>query len=82
MALLLTGSALMLQGQTPPPTPKASPEEVAGIPVNYDEAKVGNYSLPDPLKLNNGKPVRDSRTWFSRRRPEFEEIEALIASQL
>jgi hypothetical protein len=24
---------------------------IAGIPINYTEAKVGNYTLPDPLKL-------------------------------
>jgi hypothetical protein len=52
---------------------------VAGIPVNYDEAKLGSYSLPDPLVLANGKPVRDARTWYDKRRPEivrlFEENE-------
>jgi hypothetical protein len=56
-----------------------SPAEVAGIPVNYDEAKVGSYTLPDPLVLANGKPVRDARTWTEKRRPEivrlFEENE-------
>ena len=31
---------------------------------NYDEAKVGNYTLPDPLVLANGKPVRDAEDWF------------------
>ena len=47
---------------------------IAGIPVNYDEAKVGTYSLPDPLKLNNGKAVQDARTWYSKRRPEMVEM--------
>jgi hypothetical protein len=42
-----------------------------GIPVNYTEAKVGSYTLPDPLTLSNGKPVRDARTWFEKRRPEI-----------
>jgi hypothetical protein len=68
------GLTLILQGQTAPPTPKASPDVVAGIPVNYDEAKVGSYSLPDALKLNNGKSVRDARTWYSKRRPEIVEM--------
>lgn len=44
---------------------------VAGIPVNYDEAKVGKYTLPDPLKLNNGKTVRDAATWYAQRRPQL-----------
>jgi hypothetical protein len=36
-----------------PDRPPAS--VVAGIPVNYDEAHVGTYTLPDPLILANGK---------------------------
>ena len=47
------------------------PDSVAGIPVNYDEAKAGGYTLPDPLVLQNGQRVRDARTWNSRRRPEI-----------
>ena len=31
---------------------------------NYDESKVGTYTLPDPLVLANGKPVRDRQTWL------------------
>lgn len=38
---------------------------------NYDEAKVGTYTLPDPLVLQNGQPVRDADTWFKQRRPEI-----------
>jgi hypothetical protein len=68
---LLVFSAIALQAQAPP-TPEAKP--VAGIPVNYDEAKVGTYTLPDPLKLNNGKPVRDAKTWYAKRRPEIVEM--------
>lgn len=57
-----------------------SPDEnVAGIPVNYTEAKVGQYTLPDVLKLSDGRTVRDAATWFEKRRPEivklFEENE-------
>ena len=49
-----------------------SPDEaVAGIPVNYTEAKVGLYSLPDPLTLASGGKVTDARTWYERRRPEI-----------
>ena len=54
-------------------------EYVAGIPVNYDENKVGTYTLPDPLTLNNGKKVNDKAIWIKQRRPEilrmFEEIQ-------
>jgi hypothetical protein len=68
--------------QNPPakkaaPDPKRSP--IAGIPVNYEEANVGTYTLPDPLKMSDGKPVRDAKTWMDKRRPElvklFEENE-------
>lgn len=55
-------------GQNPSPSPPAS---VAGIPVNYDEALAGAYTLPDPLVLQDGKPVRDARTWYEKRRPEI-----------
>jgi hypothetical protein len=41
---------------------------------NYDEAKVGDYHLPDPLVLNNGQPVPDAATWFGVRRPEILEL--------
>jgi (4-O-methyl)-D-glucuronate---lignin esterase len=39
--------------------------------ANYDEALVPAYTLPDPLLLANGKPVKDATTWRSRRRPEL-----------
>jgi len=38
---------------------------------NYDEAKVGTYTLPDPLTLQDGQPVRDEATWYKQRRPEI-----------
>jgi hypothetical protein len=68
-------------GQNTPPPKKSTtpPSEVAGIPVNYDESKVGTYTLPELLVLANGKPVRDAKTWTEKRRPEivrlFEENE-------
>ena len=71
---LLAFSVIAVRAQAPPPTPKPSPDVVAGIPVNYDEAKVGTYTLPDPLKLDNGKAVRDAKTWYAKRRPEIEQI--------
>lgn len=44
-------------------------DTVAGIPVNYDELKVGDYKagMPDPLVFNNGKPVKNARQWAKRR---------------
>ena len=41
--------------------------------ANYDESKVGVYTLPDPLIFNNGKPVRSTRDW-NRRRTEILEL--------
>lgn len=43
--------------------------------ANTDESKAKQYaSLPDPLVLNNGKKVSDAKTWWSKRRPEVEEL--------
>ncbi|WP_461103767.1 alpha/beta hydrolase family protein [Spirosoma koreense] len=39
--------------------------------TNYEEAKANDYTLPDPLKLKNGKPVKDANTWWKQRRPEI-----------
>jgi hypothetical protein len=47
------------------------PDTVAGIPVNYKEDKVGTYTLPDPLTLNNGKKVTSAKMWVQQRRPEI-----------
>ncbi len=41
--------------------------------ANYDEANAGTYTLPDPLTLNNGKKVKDAKTWWNKRRPEIVE---------
>jgi len=38
---------------------------------NYDESNAGKYKLPDPLILNNRKPVKDAKTWWAERRPEI-----------
>ncbi len=51
-----------------------APDTVAGILVNYDESKVGTYTLPDPLKLNNGKKVTSKDVWMKKRRPEILEM--------
>ncbi len=44
---------------------------IAGIPVNYIEANVGTFTLPDPLTLNNGQKVTDPATFLQKRRPEL-----------
>ena len=43
-------------------------------PPNYDESKVPPYTLPDPLVCADGTPVRDAKTWQTRRRPELLEL--------
>ena len=39
--------------------------------ANYDEAKVPAYTLPDPLRLADGSPVRGASDWTAKRRPEL-----------
>ncbi len=68
-AAMAAGFAVYTVAQTPAP-----PKEVAGIPVNYDEALVGHYTLPDPLQLANGKKVGDAKTWYQKRRPEIVDL--------
>ena len=42
--------------------------------ANTDESKATPYtSLPDPLLLKNGMPVKDSETWWKKRRAEIVE---------
>jgi len=47
---------------------KQTPKEF--VP-NYDESKVPDYELPDPLTFKSGKPVKNSSEWYSKRRPEI-----------
>lgn len=52
--------------------PPASHDPKSPHAVNYDEGKANPYkNLPDPLKLNNGKRVKDAKTWWRKRRPEI-----------
>ena len=51
--------AVPVQAQTAPPA------------TNIDEAKAGDYVLPDPLRLNDGRPVPDAASWMRARRPEL-----------
>ncbi len=38
---------------------------------NYDEAKVPEYTLPDPLVTAAGEPVASAEEWVKQRRPEI-----------
>jgi len=56
----LVAGAVALLGETPA--------------TNYDESKVGAYTLPDPLVFNDGTPVRTAEAWTTRRRGEILEL--------
>jgi hypothetical protein len=71
LAVLLSGVYTQTFSQTAPPPPKPLATVVAGTPVNYDEDKVGNYTLPDVLTLSNGKKITDKQAWLKQRRPEI-----------
>ncbi len=43
----------------------AEPQE-----ANYDESKVPDYTLPDPLVLESGERVESAEVWREKRRPE------------
>jgi hypothetical protein len=75
--------AFAISSQAVPQQPEPPRQDAAGNPIrraptghvsNYDEAKVGNYKLPDPLVLADGRPVRDAKTWTERRRGEILEL--------
>lgn len=38
---------------------------------NYDESKVGSFSLPDPLQMADGQKVTTAKLWRTKRRPEI-----------
>jgi hypothetical protein len=61
MRLLLLLLAIATLAQQPPVPPK----------INYDESKVRPYTLPDPLVLADGAPVRDASVWRQKRRSEL-----------
>jgi len=60
IAFLISTSPIMASSQSP-----------ARAGINYDESKVGAYTLPDPLVRANGTPVRTAEEWRRDRRPEL-----------
>ena len=77
IALTFSAAALCAADAPAPVRPK---QDANGNPLryaatghasNYDEAKVGNYTLPDPLVFRSGEKVSDAAAWQSRRRPEI-----------
>ena len=40
-------------------------------PPNYDESKVPEYVLPDPLTMQDGRKVETAEQWITERRPEL-----------
>jgi hypothetical protein len=48
------------------PTPADEPP-----PTNYDESKVPQYTLPDPLVTADGQRVTNPTMWRNQRRPEI-----------
>src|SRR5258708_27768584 len=80
LLILALWCAALAAGAPQPPTTNlgndanGNPRRLAvktGHISNYDESKVRPYTLPDPLVLANGQPVRDAETWRRQRRPEI-----------
>lgn len=42
--------------------------------INYNEQKVPEYTLPDPLLMNNGEIVKNTSGWSDKRREEVLEL--------
>ena len=86
LAFLAAGLGLAVYAQAPPATPvtrggnargKAGGRKATRNRDRRDPGELrriegaGPYTLPDALKLDNGKPVRDAKTWNQKRRPEI-----------
>jgi len=41
------------------------------LDTNFDEAEVPGYTLPNPLVMADGTPVRTASDWLDKRRPEL-----------
>jgi (4-O-methyl)-D-glucuronate---lignin esterase len=47
------------------------PAQTEQIHIHLDEAKVGPYTLPDPLIATDGQKVGSRQAWIQQRRPEL-----------
>lgn len=52
----------------------AALQDPAGF--NYDESKVGTYTLPDPLVFTDGTKVKSAKQWSERRTQIFKQFES------
>ena len=50
---------------------RPNPDAQKRFMLNYDEAAISAYTLPNPLITDAGKPVTDAKTWWEQRRPEL-----------
>jgi PelA/Pel-15E family pectate lyase len=71
----LFATLLMLAALGAPSVHAQSP--AASLSANTDEARVGDYVLPDLLRLQNGALVSDAPTWTRQRRAEVLELLAV-----
>lgn len=73
LILCLTAAApITVMAQTPPSPATASP--TPALRSNTDEAQVGDYVLPEVLRLSSGAPVADAATWTRERRAEVMDL--------
>lgn len=55
--------------------PPVSQNQKSAHPANFDEAKANPFlDLPDPLRLQSGRPVKTPADWWQKRRPEIVEL--------
>ncbi|MBN1972218.1 MAG: hypothetical protein JW787_01165 [Sedimentisphaerales bacterium] len=69
--VILASAVILFSNGANAQIPDGPDANIAGIPVNYTEAKVGTINLPDVLTTFDGKKVTDARTWNEKRRPEI-----------
>jgi len=50
---------------------RPNPDAQKRFAINYDEAGIPAYTLPDPLVTDAGKPVTGAKMWWEERRPEL-----------